>query len=104
MSIEDQFKEALAFVQSAESGGGEASKLSNDVKLKFYALYKQITKGPNKEKAPSRLNVVARAKWAAWNDLKDMSKEKAMEQYINTLLQTDPKARDKLSVKIRSKL
>jgi diazepam-binding inhibitor (GABA receptor modulating acyl-CoA-binding protein) len=103
MSIENQFKEALAYVQS-QSDGGEASKLSNDVKLKFYALYKQIAKGPNKEKAPSRLNVVARAKWAAWNELKDMSKERAMEQYISTLLQTDPKFREKFSVKIRSKL
>jgi len=58
------------------------TKYSNEVKLAFYAYYKQITVGPNKTKAPSRLNFVARAKWDAWSKLKKMSPAKAKREYI----------------------
>jgi acyl-CoA-binding protein len=43
--------------------GPAISDITNETKLKFYALYKQATSGPNKEKQPSRLNIVARMKW-----------------------------------------
>ena len=37
--------------------------MSNEDKLNFYALFKQATEGPVKGPAPSRLKVVARAKY-----------------------------------------
>lgn len=45
-------------------------KLSNDVKLAFYSLFKQATDGPCNEKAPSRLRIIEYSKWKAWADLK----------------------------------
>lgn len=102
LPLEEQFKTALGFIQGADSKNGP--KLSNESKLKFYALFKQISKGPNKDKQPSRLQVVQRAKWAAWNELGNMSKEDAMKKYVQTLLDTDPRFRSQLQVTIRSKL
>lgn len=60
-STKEAFEAAVAYVQSAPSQG--ALKISNQQKLLFYALFKQATEGVNNTKAPSRLNVVSRAKW-----------------------------------------
>ena len=48
--------------------------IDNETKLKFYALFKQVTVGPNNTKAPSRLKVVDRYKWDEWKKLGKMSK------------------------------
>jgi peroxisomal 3,2-trans-enoyl-CoA isomerase len=50
-------------------------------KLKFYALYKQATVGKCNTTQPWAFNVVERAKWNAWNDLGNMSKQTAMLKY-----------------------
>lgn len=39
--------------------------ITNEMKLKLYALFKQATKGECTEKEPSRLQVVQRMKWRA---------------------------------------
>jgi acyl-CoA-binding protein len=38
-------------------------KTSNEQKLKFYSLYKQIKSGDNNTQAPSRFNFIEKAKW-----------------------------------------
>lgn len=54
----------------------------NDVKLKMYALFKQATVGKCNTKKPGVFDFVGQAKWSAWNELSDMSKEEAENQYI----------------------
>lgn len=58
---------------------------SKDLMLRFYAYYKQGTFGRNKQPKPSFWDVVNRAKWQAWEDLGNMSKERAMQEYVNEL-------------------
>lgn len=48
----------------------------------FYSLFKQISEGENKTKAPSKLKIVEKYKWDAWKKLGKMSKEEAMKKYI----------------------
>jgi acyl-CoA-binding protein len=57
-------------------------KPNNTQKLKLYAFYKQVTEGDVVGECPSIINMVDRAKWQAWNAIKGMTKEKAMESYI----------------------
>jgi acyl-CoA-binding protein len=62
--------------------GPEVKGITNELKLKFYGLYKQATDGPCNEKEPSRLQVVKRMKWQAWKELGKMTKEEARKAYI----------------------
>ena len=52
-------------------------------KLKLYALFKQGTVGDVEGERPSAINFVAQAKYDAWAKVKGLSKEEAMQQYIN---------------------
>ena len=53
--------------------------------LKIYALYKQATVGDNEEKKPSFSDIVGRAKWDAWEKLKDTTNDEAKQQYIDLI-------------------
>jgi len=53
--------------------------------LKLYALYKQGSAGDNTEKKPGFTDMVARAKWDAWNALKGTTNQDAMQQYIDLI-------------------
>ncbi len=55
----------------------------NATLLKIYALYKQGSVGDNTEKKPGFGDMVARAKWDAWNKLKGTSQDDAKQQYID---------------------
>ena len=105
MQLESEYKTALAYIQSSNSS---AKPLSNEAKLQFYALFKQITTGKNTSKSPSRLKLIERAKWDAWNKLGNMNKEDAMKQYVNELTKTDSEWKEKSkkanTAQIRSKL
>ncbi|PAV25580.1 acyl-CoA-binding protein [Tamilnaduibacter salinus] len=79
--LKAQFEEAVNYVQSAE-GDFEPS---NETKLAFYALYKQATQGDVSGKKPGMLDVVGRAKYGAWEELKGMSSDEAMQKYIDRL-------------------
>lgn len=57
----------------------------NSTLLKIYALYKQASVGDNAEKKPGFSDMVGRAKWEAWNNLKGTSSEDAMQQYIDLI-------------------
>ncbi len=50
--------------------------------LKLYALYKQASAGDVEGKRPGFTDMVGRAKWDAWNELKGTGRDAAMEQYI----------------------
>jgi acyl-CoA-binding protein len=55
--------------------------INNDDKLFLYANYKQAVFGNNNNPKPSIFNRVEMAKWKAWNDVKDVSKEESMNNY-----------------------
>lgn len=70
------------FEQASTYMSNTPMKLSNDVKLQLYALYKQSTVGPCNTSKPGLLEMTARAKWNAWNDLKQLDNNIAKQQYI----------------------
>ena len=55
---------------------------NNTQKLKLYAFYKQATVGNVEGECPTVIHMVERAKWQAWNAIKGMEKDKAMEGYL----------------------
>ncbi len=79
--LETRFNEAVDYIQN---GRGQASP-SNEQKLEFYALYKQATEGDVTGKRPGMMDFVGRAKFDAWEKLKGMSREEAMQRYIDRL-------------------
>ncbi len=57
----------------------------NATLLKIYALYKQATVGDVEGKRPGFTDMVGRAKWDAWSQLKGLAKEDAMQQYVELI-------------------
>jgi len=77
MDIQQQFNEAVANSKLL------SSKPDNETLLQLYSLYKQATEGDNTKEAPSNpFDIVAKAKYNAWSELKGKSKEDAMNEYI----------------------
>ena len=71
------------------TNGTPKKKSSQELKLEFYALFKQATEGDVSTSKPSIFDMVAFAKWNAWNKLKGQSKEQAMEAYVARVEQED---------------
>ncbi|XP_032709262.1 enoyl-CoA delta isomerase 2, mitochondrial-like [Lontra canadensis] len=55
----------------------------NEVKLKFYGLYKQATEGPCNTPKPGVFDLINKAKWEAWNALGNLPKETARQSYVD---------------------
>ncbi|XP_055964510.1 enoyl-CoA delta isomerase 2 isoform X2 [Sorex fumeus] len=55
----------------------------NEVKLKLYALYKQVTDGPCNTPKPGMLDFVNKAKWEAWKELGSLPQETARQNYVD---------------------
>ena len=62
-----------------------SARPDNATLLKIYALYKQGTAGDNAEKKPGFSDMVGRAKWDAWNNLKGTAPDDAKQQYIDLI-------------------
>eukprot|EP00744_Colponema_vietnamica_P009251 GILI01013177.1.p1 GENE.GILI01013177.1~~GILI01013177.1.p1 ORF type:complete len:105 (-),score=43.04 GILI01013177.1:129-404(-) len=75
------FEEATQFVRDLP----KSSDLGNDVKLQFYALYKQATEGDVTGTQPWAAQFEARAKWDAWKKVEGKSKDDAKAAYIALL-------------------
>jgi diazepam-binding inhibitor (GABA receptor modulating acyl-CoA-binding protein) len=71
------------FEQAVTDSKSLPEKPDNMTLLKLYALYKQGTSGDAEGKRPGFGDMVGRAKWDAWNDLKGKSNEQAMQEYID---------------------
>lgn len=78
MSLLEQFNEAKEKSVSLPSQ-------SNDVKLQIYSLYKQSTEGDIQGKRPGMFDMVGAAKFDAWEKSKGMSKEEAMQSYVDLI-------------------
>lgn len=53
--------------------------------LKIYGLYKQATSGDVEGERPGFTDMVARAKWDAWDALKGKNSDEAMQGYIDLI-------------------
>ena len=58
-------------------------KLNNDELTSVYKFYKQAKFGDINIKKPIIFNLKENKKWEAWNSVKGLSQDKAMEEYIN---------------------
>ena len=77
MATEEEFRAA------AEAVKGLTSDPGNDTKLRLYALYKQATDGDVDGKRPGFTNLVGRAKYDAWAEVRGMSADDAREAYVS---------------------
>jgi len=77
--LKDQFEQAVAESKSLPE------KPDNMTLLKIYALYKQATSGDVQDKRPGFSDMVGRAKWDAWNEVKGQSSDDAMQAYVDLI-------------------
>ncbi|XP_064396898.1 acyl-CoA-binding domain-containing protein 5-like [Halichondria panicea] len=81
--MKERFEAAIKVIRSLPTEGPYQS--SNTAKLRFYALYKQVTQGACNIPKPGFWDAVGRAKWEAWTVCGEMSTEVAMQMYIEEL-------------------
>jgi len=77
--LKAQFEEAVAASKSLPE------KPDNMTLLKIYALYKQASSGDVDGKRPGFTDMVGRAKWDAWNELKGKSQDEAKQAYVDLI-------------------
>ena len=73
------------FEQAVADSKGLPEKPDNMTLLKLYAFYKQGSVGDVEGKRPGFTDMVGRAKWDAWNELKGTESEVAMQNYIDLI-------------------
>ena len=73
------------FEQAVAASKNLPERPDNQTLLKLYALYKQATAGDVEGKRPGFTDMVGRAKWDAWNEIKGTSSNDAMKQYVNLI-------------------
>ena len=79
MSLQEQFD------QAATDSKNLSERPDNMTMLKLYSLYKQGSSGDVEGKRPGFTDMVGRAKFDAWADIKGTSKEDAMQQYVDLI-------------------
>jgi diazepam-binding inhibitor (GABA receptor modulating acyl-CoA-binding protein) len=79
MTLQTQFEQALADSKNLDD------RPDNMTLLKMYALYKQASKGDADGDRPGFTDMVGRAKWDAWDALKGISQDDAMQQYVDLI-------------------
>ncbi|XP_034049049.1 acyl-CoA-binding domain-containing protein 4 [Thalassophryne amazonica] len=78
-----RFQAAVDVIHNLPKNG--CYRLSYDVMLRFYSLYKQAVCGPCTVPRPSFWDPVGRYKWDAWSCLGEMSSESAMAAYVEEI-------------------
>ena len=73
------------FEQAVADSKNLPERPDNQTLLKLYALYKQGTAGDVDGKRPGFTDMVGRAKWDAWNEIKGVGKDDAMKQYVSLI-------------------
>jgi len=73
------------FEQAVKDSKALPEKPDNTTLLQLYALYKQASVGDVDGKRPGFTDMVGRAKWDAWNELKGKSADEAMQQYVDLI-------------------
>lgn len=70
------------FEQAVADSKNLPERPDNATLLKMYALFKQGSSGDAEGKRPGFTDMVGRAKWDAWNEIKGTSQDEARNQYI----------------------
>ena len=70
------------FEQAVEAVKGLTRDPGNDVKLRLYGLFKQVTEGDVSGSRPGFTNPVGRAKYDAWAKLSGTAPKAAEQQYV----------------------
>lgn len=78
-TLNEQFEQAVADSKNL------SERPDNMTMLKIYSLYKQATAGDVDGKRPGFTDMVGRAKWDAWNELKGQSADEAKQAYIELI-------------------
>ncbi len=76
MRLKEQFDAAVAGSKDL------TERPDNMTLLKLYALYKQGSSGDARGAQPGFSDMVGRAKYDAWNEIKGKTSETAMQEYI----------------------
>ena len=76
-TLNEQFEQAVADSKTL------SERPDNMTMLKLYALYKQGTAGDADGKRPGFTDMVGRAKWDAWNELKGQTADEAKQAYVD---------------------
>ena len=91
VALKREFKQAIKFVLATE---GDDPRVTQLVKLRFYAYFKQGTEGKCTGTRPSIFSPLKRLMWESWNRLGKMKKKKAMQLYIKQLDKLETNWRD----------
>ncbi|XP_066258889.1 acyl-CoA-binding domain-containing protein 5 [Euwallacea similis] len=83
MTTEEKFNAAVNVIRSLPKNG--SYQPSNELMLRFYSYFKQATQGPCLGTRPGFWDIVGRAKYDAWKQLGDMSRNEAMKKYVDEL-------------------
>ena len=78
-TLNEQFEQAVADSKNLPE------RPDNMTLLKIYAFYKQATEGDVQDKRPGFTDMVGRAKWDAWNELKGQSSDEAKQAYVDLI-------------------
>ena len=76
-TLNEQFEQAVADSKNLPE------RPDNMTMLKIYALYKQASTGDADGKRPGFTDMVGRAKWDAWNELKGQTADEAQQAYVD---------------------
>lgn len=74
-----------AFEKAVADSKALPEKPDNLTLLKIYALYKQATAGDVEGKRPGFTDMVGRAKFDAWAELKGKDADAAMQDYVDLI-------------------
>jgi acyl-CoA-binding protein len=83
--LEEEFLKASSEINSL------SERPSNEELLKLYSYYKQATGGDITGDKPSGFDFKAIAKYSAWEKLKGMTSQEAMQKYIDLVRQLKEK-------------
>jgi diazepam-binding inhibitor (GABA receptor modulating acyl-CoA-binding protein) len=78
-TLNEQFEQAVADSKNLPE------RPDNMTMLKIYALYKQASAGDVDGKRPGFTDMVGRAKWDAWNEVKGQTADEAKQAYIDLI-------------------
>ena len=94
--VHQSFLNAVVRVKALPSHPPPGSpSVSNSTRLRLYALYKQATDAAGPPAEPSRFQVVARAKWEAWESVRHLPPSTAEQMYAKLVADLLPQAESK---------
>ena len=77
MSLQEKFQQAQIDVKTL------TKRPTDEQLLNLYALFKQATDGDNTTSKPGMFDIKGQFKCKTWNEKKGMSKDEAMQNYID---------------------